>query len=234
MKPVNLIPTRRILARQRQRHMRRAAVICSSWAVVIAGVCAAGQGVLPGGSAATGGNIDGQLEKVAREVEVNRQAVSTVRDELSGVQATLRATRAIANQPDWSILLALLGHATGDDVMLRSFELQPNAPVAPAVKAAPTPPGARAPQPSAPAPRSAAFVLNLGGLGQSQPAVTQFVLRLERVGLFSRVTLLDTSREPFRDGEATSFRLECVIDGSTAAPGAANSPAAATPGKATR
>jgi hypothetical protein len=49
-------------------------------------------------------------------------------------------------------------------------------------------------------------------LAQSQLAVTKFVLRLEKVGLFSKVTLLDTSREPFRETEATSFRLECIID----------------------
>ena len=41
-------------------------------------------------------------------------------------------------------------------------------------------------------------MLSTGGLAQSQLAVTQFVLRLERIGLFSRVTLLDTSREMAR------------------------------------
>jgi hypothetical protein len=208
MKPVNLIPARRIIAKQRRRHVRRCVVICSTWAFVVSAVCVAGQGLTP--AVAGEGNLAERLERAARDIEANEQLVAAARDELAAAQATLRATRSIADQPDWSALLALMGRATGDDVMLRSFDLQP-APAVPAV----APKGgnnARGPQP-APAPaRAAGFVLATGGLAQSQLAVTQFVLRLERIGLFSRVTLLDTSREPFRDGEATSFRVECVID----------------------
>ena len=215
MKAVNLIPVRRILARQRRRHVRRCTVTCATWAGVVLGLCVVGQGLGPGGVQGSDVLSD-RMDKVVREIETQEQALTVARAELSSAQATLRATRAIANQPDWSVLLALLGKATGDDVMLRSIELQPSQPQATvtagqrAAVAAPVRPGG----PAAVAPRRAAgYVLSASGLAQSQLAVTQFVLRLERMGLFSRVTLVDTSREPFRDTEATSFRLECVIDG---------------------
>lgn len=224
MKPVNLIPARRLIARQRQRHVRRCIVICASWGFVVAGVCALGQGVVPsttGGGEEGGGatSLPARLERAGKDVEAAQQTVIVARDELANAQATLRATLAIADQPDWSTLLALIGRATGDDVVLRTFELQPRAQagsaasVAPKVIAKTTAAGTA----SATSPKDGGFVLSASGLAQSQLAVTQFVLRLEKVGLFSKVTLLDTSREPFRETEATSFRLECVIDTASAA-----------------
>jgi hypothetical protein len=217
MKAVNLIPARRIVARQRLRHVRRAIAACWSWTILIIGVCAAGQSVGPASFGGDSANLDSKLEKAARELEAGQQTLTTVREELSGLQATLRATRGIANQPDWSILLALLGKATGDDVMLRSLDLQPGDSLSSGKNDKPAAPPVAVKGGSPAASRPPAFVLNLTGLAQTQPAVTQFVLRLERLGIFSRVTLLDTSREPFRDGEATSFRLECLIGGSSPA-----------------
>ncbi len=225
MKPVNLIPARRLIARQRQRHVRRCVVICAAWGLVVIGVCALGLGAVPGINVGGGGGgvndnaaLPTRLERSARELEAAQQTAAAARDELAGAQATLRATRAIADQPDWSTLLALIGTATGDDVMLRTFELQPvssngSAAAGPAkASAAPTAAksagGGNGTVPGQPG----GFVLSASGLAHSQLAVTQFVLRLEKVGLFSKVTLLDTSREPFRDIEATSFRVECVID----------------------
>jgi hypothetical protein len=234
MKPVNLIPVRRLIARQRQRHVRRCIVICSSWAFVIAGVCALGQGVVPGPVNGENGTapLPLRLERAGKELEVAQQNAAAAREELANAQGTLRATRAIADQPDWSTLLALIGRATGDDVMLKTLELQPQGSKGSAATAAPVAPttNAKAAAASSTAPKGGAFVLSASGLAQSQLAVTQFVLRLEKVGLFSKVTLLDTSREPFRDGEATSFRLECVIDPT---PPAANAPTLA-PGSAAK
>jgi hypothetical protein len=231
MKPVNLIPARRLIARQRQRHVRRCIVICSSWAFVVAGVCAVGLGVVPGGGVGEAGAaaLPERLERAVKDVESGQQLITAAREELAGAQATLRATRSIADQPNWSTLLSLIGRATGDDVMLRTFELQPQAPIGSgAVTAAAPKANGRQAAASTPAPKPAGFVLSASGLAQSQLAVTQFVLRLEKVGLFSKVTLLDTSREPFREGEATSFRLECVID---PAPPAATAPATAPKAK---
>jgi hypothetical protein len=48
-------------------------------------------------------------------------------------------------------------------------------------------------------------------VGRSQAAVSQFVLRLEQLGLFDRVTLLDTRREPFGADSAVGFRAVCIM-----------------------
>ena len=54
-------------------------------------------------------------------------------------------------------------------------------------------------------------MLRLAGVGRSQAAVSQFVLRLEQLGLFDRVTLLDTRREPFGADSAVGFRAVCIM-----------------------
>jgi hypothetical protein len=153
--------------------------------------------------------------------------------EFTAVQSQLQASRIVAHQPDWSLLLAVLGTTTGEHVVLRGLRVQPAEPAparardggrAPAAQAAAVPPGpsaaGRSVAAAAPAGESS-FQLNLNGLARSPTAVSQFVLRLERAGLFGRVTLRDTGREPFLGGEAVSFRLECSFDDS---PGAAPRP----------
>ena len=55
--------------------------------------------------------------------------------------------------------------------------------------------------------------LTINGLGRSQSDVTQFVLRLEKLGLFDRVDLAQCAREPIGTTEATGFRIECTMHG---------------------
>ena len=57
-------------------------------------------------------------------------------------------------------------------------------------------------------------------------AANKFVLRLEQTGLFSKVSLLDTAREPFFDKNLIAFRLECALNHSPRAPAAPAAPAA--------
>ena len=49
------------------------------------------------------------------------------------------------------------------------------------------------------------------GCGQSQTAVSNFVLRLERTELFDQVKLIGTSRRPFLSGSAVEFQVECFL-----------------------
>ena len=71
-----------------------------------------------------------------------------------------------------------------------------------------SPPGS-AGQAGKPVPRS--FVLHVSGYGQTQAAVARYILQLERSGLFDRVHLLKTTREPFLAGTAVAFQIDCTI-----------------------
>ena len=107
----------------------------------------------------------------------------------------------MGEQPDWSLLLALLSRTLGDQAVLRSVGLE-YAPEA-FEETAPSAPEA----PNEPPP----VTLELSGLGQTQYVVSRFVLRLEQTPLFESVRLIDTRREPFLAGHAVAFRIECVL-----------------------
>lgn len=55
------------------------------------------------------------------------------------------------------------------------------------------------------------YTLALTGMGKTQAAISQYVLRLENTGLFSRVTLIESRLAPFGSGEAVSFRIGCTL-----------------------
>ena len=214
MKRVNLIPVQRRLAKQRRTYIRRCVAACAAWAFV-----AAGAGVA---THLTWGRIDPTLEprlqRAAQSIETADRTLAAVQADLAAARSTLRATQAIADQPDWSILLALMGRSAGPEIVLRNCNVEQT--IAPVVApvAQPTGRGAAKAPPAPPAPPVKVFSVGTQGMGRSQFAVAQFVLRLERSGLFARVSLVDTSRESFLGREAVSFRIECVLDSSPLTP----------------
>jgi len=87
-------------------------------------------------------------------------------------------------------------------IVLASCELEPVRGVAPALNAA-AGQSLAATQPT--------YTLFLTGMGRSQGSISQYVLRLEQTGLFDRVTLIESKRTPFGEGEAVSFRIGCTM-----------------------
>jgi hypothetical protein len=233
MKRVNLIPAPRLIARQRRAHLRRCAAGCAVWAVV--SVAAAGVAramwTAPGDAEA-----DERLAAVAEDVERTERAIAATGAQLAAAQSTLRANQAIASQPDWSVLLAVLAREIKDDVVLKSCHVHPagstagrrsEARRAPAAQAAPGAAGAA----GANAPETPPFVLEANGTARTLAAAHRFVSDLERTGLFARVTLLDTTREVYLTEGAIAFRLECSLDDPAAgAPGALSPRTSTAPG----
>ena len=204
MPSVNLIPAPRRDARRLRRHVHWCIAGCGTLAAAII-VAAVGCRLIWGGEEP---GLDRQVTIAEQEVRSADSAFTSARRELAEANAAAAANKKIAGQPDWSLLLALVADQAGSEVVLRSLAIGPRAAESPEGKSATTP-GKTAATPVA-APRS--LVLTASGLGKSQPAVTQFALRLEKTGLFARVRLLDTSRESFLADEATAFRMECSLD----------------------
>jgi Tfp pilus assembly protein PilN len=218
MKSVNLIPAPRRDAKRRRRHRTTCTAACGAYAAVLA--CAVGVARIVWGSAAVTEELDGRIATAEKDIQRLERQTADARVELATARATVEANRTVAGQPDWSVLLALLAKTIGDDVVLRTVSLAPP----PNVAAAPAPgtPGASATAVNA----MPDVVLDIGGIGRSQLAVSQHVLRLEQTGLFSKVTLLDTGREPYLNGNAIAFRLQCTFGDRPAQPAA---PAVAAP-----
>jgi hypothetical protein len=217
MKSINLIPAPRRAAKRRRVHLRLCTGGCAAWAVLALLAACVSHAVWHGEDPQAGD----RLARVSEEMQRTERAMAGVRTQLTAAESKLRANQAIATQPDWSILLALLGQKVENDVVLKSCHVRP-ASVARGTHVAQRPDQRRAgarPQDAASQlpPEPPPYVLEASGLARSQTAANDFVIRLELTRLFSKVTLLDTTREPFLDKDAIAFRLQCVLNQSPVA-----------------
>ncbi|MFP4144451.1 MAG: PilN domain-containing protein [Phycisphaeraceae bacterium] len=134
-----------------------------------------------------GAALAGQLSQTERRIERTEQSIESLRPRWQRVRATLAASRGISEQPDWSLLLSLLAGQLADDAALTRCQLEPA--------------------------EDGGYRLHLAGLAGSMEAVSDYLLELERLGLFDRVQLLDTSRRPSSGRPLLSFRIECLLRG---------------------
>lgn len=193
MKSVNLIPTARRDAKRRRRHRNTCAAACGAYGALLA--AAVGVAHLALGS--NGVSLDQRLASTESEIQRAQQEADKARRELTSARATIEANRTVSEQPDWSVLLAMLAKTTSDDVVLRGVTIGP--PSGPQTDLAKN------------AKASTEPVLEVMGFGQTQLAVSRHVLRMEQTGMFSKVMLMDTGRETYMGGPAIAFRLQCTF-----------------------
>lgn len=189
---VNLVPVERREARRHRRRSRAWIGVCVSYAAAWVAVHVAMQATMASDDRA----LRGEIDRLAAVVEATNAAIDGLELDRRQAVAQVQANLAVGRQPDWSILLALLGSTLADEVVLKSVRLVSRGDADGEAAA-----GER--------PRTS---LDFAGLGESQAAVSKFVLRLEQTSLFRSVKLLDTRREPFLTGHATAFRVECELE----------------------
>ena len=204
MNVINLIPVPRRRAAACRARLRRWLAGCVSFGAALLLVCMACHAVWGREGRALAGEIEGAELRIRK----SNQTILSVCRELASCQWRLASCRAVGKQPDWSVLLAMLSTRLGDDIVLERCRLR-------GLKASDG--GARAPSPDAPADDEAdarkQFIFEISGFGRSQLAVSRFILSLERMRLFDRVRLIKTNRQPFLQGKAVGFKLECLLDG---------------------
>jgi len=201
----NLIPRSR-LERKRWKARLRLWIYCAG---VYAGVVIATTAIAHATWSQDDRQLDGELAVATARIDEQTSLEARLQQELSEARVRLEADRAIGEPPDWSVLLALLGEETNDSVVLNSCGLTAVGPEGIA-------PGQRRSGPSAGSPSSIPlgrrrFRVELSGFGRTQTDVSQFLLRLEQVGLFRTVRLMQSDRAKFLDGEAVVFRVECTV-----------------------
>src|SRR5580765_5744869 len=134
--------------------------------------------------------VDARMEKTLIALAANSVEVVEARWRIA-------ALLYILSQPDWSLLLAVLGKETGDQVFLRGCSLKRDESGGAAAIAAHAP---------------GRIVLQLVGTAKTSAAVSQFSLRLEETHLFSKVALVNSSRESFQGSDAQGFQIDCFLD----------------------
>ncbi len=204
---VNLVPSARREAQVRTARIRFWFMTCAVYGLGWLGVL-----VLVGATALNDDtDLRDELRQVNGLVAESESKLAALRGELVRSRAELTTALTIGKQPDWSALLALLSTTLGDRIILRNCKLT----------TLHKSPGARRPVTASTvedrsvggvARESTTIQLQLGGLGLVQQAVSEFVLRLEETSLFRQVKLLDTRREPFLDGDAIAFHIECLLE----------------------
>ena len=204
---VNLVPSpRRFAAAARKRAHRwcwgvaiYAAVLLSAYIACSAAISVDGDDKTP------------MIEKATHQIEELNIAASTLRPQLDEAHTRLAVARTVGDQPDWSLLLAVVSSTVDDQIVLTTTKLEAAADSVPASKP-PTrlPSGAPADSNAMP-PQPTMLRVTLQGMGRSPAAVTQFVLRLERLGLFERVDLARSARQNLGAIDANVFRIECLL-----------------------
>lgn len=211
MVAVDLIPAPRRAQRKRRTRVRVWAAAVGAYGVVLGGLLAA---------TATAWETDDrtpaeQLAHMEKENELRRRDTARLASVIVERQRELAANLAVENQPDWSILLALLAKAMGQDAALRNAQLSQEvvtqAESAGAVPAASGAGAASQKGASASSPRT--FVLRLTGLARSQQAVSSVVQSLESSGVFSTVELQEARREAADGSDAVAFTIFCRLGG---------------------
>jgi len=198
---VNLIPKYRIAARRRTRAAVRWAQGGAALAVVLVGSVVFFETQWAQNPQA----MAEQLAEATTSVEDTGVRLRRLEAELLATQRRVDANRAVTNQPDYAVLLALLARTLDEQVVLRSCGFE-------AMIFDDKPSETRRTSAAAPD-QPAGFEVHTSGYAKTQRAVSDFVLRLEQTGLFHEVRLLRTQREPvpFGDGHAIGFEVRCYL-----------------------
>jgi hypothetical protein len=200
MKSVNLIPAKHLVARGRRQRARAWGVGLCFYAAALVVACVGVRIAWAG----DGGRTASDLETARAATNTAHAALAQATKRLGDAQRTQKLIKFVRDQPDWSILLALIGKRLGDETVLREVRLEP-------VKIAPIVPAASSSSAAAPVPSTERFTLYLRGFGKTQSSVSAFVSSMEKVELFDHVKLLRTTREPFLNGMAVTFEIECSL-----------------------
>ncbi len=212
MNGVNFIPMQRRALAGRRARLRAWAIGVGAYAFVAAVGYAVSATVAVGDDE----TVVARLQELPGEIDKTRRAIASVQAQTADEQAKLDAARAVTEQPDWSVVLSLLAQSLGDEIVLTSCQLDTQAESrddefapSPSPVRGTAPRGRQRMQQQEESQKRVA--LQITGLGRTQSSVSQFVLRLEQVGLFERVTILKTGRAMLGDQEVIGFRVEATI-----------------------
>jgi Tfp pilus assembly protein PilN len=203
MQRINLVPLARQHAAARRHRTRR-------WAWIVGGyflLTLAGFGACVAAIGIDSDDTGASLEKTTRQIEELNRTIAQLHPQLADSQTKLLVARTVGDQPDWSELLSLVATTVDDQIALSGMKMDSGA--APADVAPATRPSGAKHAPASGGQQN--IIVAIQGFARSQPAVSQFVLRLERLGLFERVDLVSSGRQSVGDIDAHGFRIECEL-----------------------
>jgi Tfp pilus assembly protein PilN len=202
MKSINLIPAQRRQAKASRGRIVKWGVGLGFYCIVILVGCLAYRHY------ATGDNwgIEGQVSKADNHLKSVKGAMATLGAGAAKSRQEFGTVEALAQQPDWSLMFDLMSRSLGENVVLQSCRLEPLGLLDKGPKGAD-----KADKKTDNSPKPAR--VDLAGVAKGQSDMSDYVLRLEKLGIFDKVRLIQTTPQTFMGGKAASFRLECILAG---------------------
>lgn len=212
---INLTPAYRVRARRKRQRVRVWSIAASVYGVTLLmgwALLASAIGV------ADVGSVDARIMRARGEADAARRTVGALDAKIAASRRTLNASRAVTRQPDWSLLIRLTAAAMSEDMTLRRIAL-----VSVRDDGAQRTSSAMAGRRRSSVLAEASVAVSGAGLAEhphafevdgyaaDQVAVQQYVLQLERLGVFEKVELQHSRREPFLAGEAVAFSIRCRL-----------------------
>ncbi len=199
MNDFNLLPERHSHALARRRRMLNWAVAGGAYiALVTAGAIGTYAGSGPSRAAA-----QRERQEIETNIETGKSEIAQLNKQLADARHRLRTSVEVSRHPDWSILLKVLADLRDPSMLLDRVELSkvtaevPTKPLPGKKKSAPQ--------------TTSRFVLKLSGMAPTLESVPAFVLRLENIGLFSTVKLVESRVADLNSRPVAMFRVECSL-----------------------
>lgn len=206
MNDFNLLPSKHVRAQARRRRTLNWIVGAGVYVTVVTiGAVATYAGSGPSRAAA-----QRERQEIERNIEKGKSEIAQLNKQLSDARHRLRTSVEVSKHPDWSILLKVLADLRDPSMLLDRVELSKVTTEAAAKPA----PGKKTSSPVT----STRFVLKLSGLASNLESVPAFVLRLEKIGLFASVKLVESRISDLNGRSVAMFRVECTLtdtEGST-------------------
>lgn len=205
MSDINLIPERRRVQKRYQRKLHQWMRFGLVYLICLGTALGSAYAMWAGDDAA----LTKKLENAEARIERSQDTILKLRKQFTLCQAQLQTNETLDHQPDWSRLMLLIAEAMGDEVTLQACRLVTLDDEAKNVLDVVRNPEATVPTDTILMNRD--YRLHLTGYSRTQTAVSLFVLRLERLDLFSSVRLSKSRSQAFLGGSAVAFTIECEI-----------------------
>lgn len=202
---VDLLPKQRRAALQRRARSRQWMLGGSAYAalIAIAGLTFS----LSGPRVSVAADL---YQRQERELTDRQSRVDSLTAQSDLLAKRLDRLTRIQGHPDVSALVRLIASELQDHIVLDSISMERQ--VQSAKDAGRKKVGADAKDTESAATPTVFYQIDIAGLAKDQPDVTSFVLRLEGLGLFDKVTVLESGKRDVQSAELAQFRLRCRVD----------------------
>lgn len=186
MMACNLLP-RALVVRQQARRCTRVWIMAAGvYTLAALGVCASISAV----PSPARGNAAQRVAEVRSRIEASEKQTLAAKAASAKAARAIAARQAVGVHPDWSVLLSSLAALRGETIVLDEVEIRTESPTAGGARQA---------------------TVRIGGIAPGAAEISGFVLKLEGLGVFDRVSQQEATARRIGSVEALAFRVECRI-----------------------